>query len=48
MHYIQLNYAISHHYVVTFTKALPIQSDLTYLHTSVSGGFVDKVRELDK
>ena len=25
-----------------------IQSDLTYLHTSVSGGFVDKVRELDK
>ena len=25
-----------------------IQSDLTYSHTSVSGGFANKVRELDK
>ena len=27
---------------------LVVQSDLTYPHTSVSGGFADKVRELDK
>ena len=25
-----------------------LQSDLTYPHTSVSGGFADKVRELNK